>query len=324
MLQQTTVGAVIPYYKEWLRIFPDIETLARAPLQKVLRTWQGLGYYQRARNLRDAARLFVREHGGEVPDDWDALRRTPGFGPYTTAAVLSLAYRRPHPVLDANVRRVMMRVLRIHGRADTRRDEEILDLLRRTIPRRSPGDFNQAMMELGALVCRARNPLCPDCPVQSFCGAFEAGEQEVIPRPNERRYRRVTAVVGVVERDGKILIQKRPAAGLLAGLWEFPGGKVKRGESLPEALARELEEELGVSVERSKFLVQVDHSYTRYRVELHAFACNLGGEPDMKAGRRKWVSLTGLRKYPFPSGSAKIIRFLENHRTGNHKTPAPG
>ena len=324
MLQQTTVGAVVPYYQNWLKVFPDVGSLARAPLQKVLRAWQGLGYYQRARNLRDAARLFVRESGAKIPDDRDALRRAPGFGPYTTAAVLSLAYRRPYPVLDANVRRVMMRVLRIHGRADGRRDADIFARLHRTIPRRSPGDFNQAMMELGALVCRSRIPLCPDCPIQSFCGAFEAGDQEVIPQPKERSYRRVTAVVGVIERAGKILIQKRPASGLLAGLWEFPGGKVKRGESLTEALAREIEEELGVGVERPKFLVKVDHSYTQFRVELHAFACRLLGEPAARPGRRRWIALKDLRRYPFPSGSAKIILFLENNRPGRHNTLSQG
>ena len=314
MLQQTTVGAVMPYYEKWLRVLPNVEALARAPLQKVLRTWQGLGYYQRARNLRAAARLFVRDCHGRIPANLDALLAAPGFGPYTAAAVLSLAYHRPYPVLDANVRRVMMRIMRIRGRADGRHDAKIRDRLKQLLPPRTPGDFNQAMMELGALVCRTRNPLCLRCPVQSLCGAYDAGEQEIIPQPKQKTYRRITAVVGIVEKKGKILIQKRPASGLLAGLWEFPGGKVKRGESLKKALAREIKEELGTEVAQSKFLVKVDHSYTQFRVELHAFACRLTRAPGKRVGRSKWIALKDLRDYPFPSGSAKIIRFLENIR----------
>lgn len=324
MLQQTTVGAVIPYYAEWLKLFPDLEALARAPLQKVLRAWQGLGYYQRARNLHAAAKIFVREHGGEVPSDQPTLLGVPGFGPYTTAAVLSLAFNQPYPVLDANVRRVMMRIIGIHGEADGRPDKNILERLYDEIPRGSPGDFNQALMELGALICRSRNPLCLLCPVQHACRAYDDGEQEIIPKPKKRSYRHITAVVGIIERDGRIFIQKRPPAGLLAGLWEFPGGKVKRGENREKALAREIKEELGAEVARAKFLIKVDHSYTQFRVDLHAFACRIKGHIEGKAGRQKWVALKDLRKYPFPSGSVKIIQFLENNPYKGHNTLSLG
>ena len=320
MLQQTTVGTVIPYYEKWLTLFPDLEGLARAPLQKVLRAWQGLGYYQRARNLHAAAKIFVRDHRGRIPADPETLLAVPGFGPYTTAAVLSLAFNRPEPALDANVRRVMMRIMGIHGQADHRPDKTILERLHDEIPRRSPGDFNQALMELGALVCRSRNPLCLLCPVQPACRADDAGEQEIIPKPKKRSSRHITAVVGIIENDGRILIQKRPTAGLLAGLWEFPGGKMRRGESREKALAREIKEELGVEISRAIFLVKVEHSYTQFQVDLHAFSCRLKREPELKAGRRKWVTLKDLRKYPFPSGSVKIIRFLENKALRGHNT----
>ena len=216
-----------------------------------------------------------------------------------------------------------MRVMGIHGQADNRPDKTILERLLDKIPLRSPGDFNQALMELGALICRSRNPLCLLCPLQPACRAYDAGEQEIIPKPKKRSYRHITTVVGIIERDGRILIQKRPAAGLLAGLWEFPGGKVRRGESREKALAREIKEELGAEVAQAKFLVRVDHSYTQFRVDLQAFACRLKREPELKAGRRKWVALKDLHQYPFPSGTVKIIRFLENKSFRGHNTLSP-
>jgi len=314
MLQQTTVKAVIPYYKRWLEVFPDVEALARARLQTVLMMWQGLGYYERARNLHAAAKIFVNKYGGKIPAEYDKLEKIPGFGPSTTAAVLSLAHDQLHPVLEANVRRVMMRILGIHGEANGRHDPSILAELRSIIPIKSSGLFNQALMELGALICRARNPLCLSCPVSSFCRAFTRGEQEVIPKPRKRTYRRIEAVVGIIEKDGRFLIQKRPATGLLAGLWEFPGGRVKRGETREKAIGREIKEELGAEVAQAAFLVKVHHSYTQFQVDLYAYACRLRTDPVPNSGQQKWVRIGDLHKYPFPSGNAKIIQFLENRR----------
>jgi len=312
MLQQTTVQAVIPYYERWLKDFPDVESLAKARLQKVLRTWQGLGYYQRARNLHTAAKILVKKYEGKLPADYETLKTLPGFGPYTTAAVLSLAFKKTYPVLDANVRRVMMRILGIEGQADGRPDLSILTELQIIIPRRCPDLFNQALMELGALICKPRNPFCLSCSAQPLCLAFERGEQEVIPKPKKRNYRRLQAVIGIIHKEGRYLIQKRPSAGLFAGLWEFPGGKIKRGETRQKAIAREIEEELDAKVEKAKFLVKVDHSYTQFRVDLYAYACRLENDPKLKPGRQKWVKLSDLHKHPFPSGSAKVVQFLEN------------
>ena len=312
MLQQTTVGAVIPYYERWLKVFPDTRSLASAPLRKVLKAWQGLGYYARARNIHAAAKIFVKRHGGRIPEDYATLRSAPGFGPYTTSAVLSLAYRQPFPVLDSNVRRVMMRLLGLHGLADGRHDKAISARLEELIARRSPGNFNQAIMELGAIVCRSRSPLCPICPVQTFCAAFAKGEQELIPQPKKVSYRQIAAVVGIIEDGGRVLIQQRPDTGLLAGLWEFPGGKIRRGEGRIRALSREIQEETGTEISEPRFFMTVDHSYTQYQVTLHAFRCSLktGSQPIGRA-HLKWVRRRDLRKYPFPSGSAKIIRGLE-------------
>jgi A/G-specific adenine glycosylase len=321
MLQQTTVRAVIPYYERWTGLFPDMGTLARAPLQKVLRAWQGLGYYQRARNLHRSARILVRDHAGRIPDDEKTLGGLPGFGPYTTAAVLSLAYGRPLPVVDANVRRVLMRIMNLQGQASARMDKTIRAFLLGVLPAREPGLFNQALMELGALVCRSRNPQCLLCPVQDACLAAQEGTQEVIPQPGKRTTKKVAAAVAVIEDRGRLLIQKRPPSGLLAGLWEFPGGKIKGGESPEAALRREVREELGARVRHARFLTTVKHAYTQYEVTLHVFSCRLAGPGPVMTPDRRWVSLRSIRRYPLPSGSVKIVDFLaaRNAKTAPYK-----
>jgi A/G-specific adenine glycosylase len=315
MLQQTTVAAVIPYYERWLGVFPDVRGLARAPLRKVLREWQGLGYYQRARNLHAAARTVVREHGGKVPDEEAAIRRLPGFGPYTSAAVLSLAYGRPLPVIDANVRRVLMRLLGLRGPAVPGVDRKLGAFLATVFPANAPGEFNQAMMELGALLCRSRSPQCLACPARAACVAARDGVQEIIPRPKKLSLKRIEVVVAVIEKDGRVLIQERPAGGLLAGLWEFPGGKVEPGESLTAALRREIREELGAGIKDISRLTTVRHAYTRFEATLHAFRCKLRDPGFEAAGRgRRWVTLRGIRRYPLPSGSVKIVDYLEGRK----------
>jgi A/G-specific adenine glycosylase len=314
MLQQTTVTAVLPYFERWSAVFPDLRSLAKAPLRRVLREWQGLGYYQRARNLHRAAAVVLREYGGRVPDDEATLRTLPGFGPYTTAAVLSLAYGRPLPVIDANVRRVLMRVLGLEGPAGPRVDRTLLAFLAKVFPAAKPGDFNQALMELGALLCRSRNPQCLHCPVRFACRAAREGTQEIIPRPRSLKLEEIEAVVAIIARDGRYLIQQRADKGLLAGLWEFPGGKVEPGESLTAALKREVREEVGVEVHILRRLATVPHAYTRFRVNLHPFVCALR-DPVFEPGlRRRWVTLAAIGRYPLPSGSVRIVDILAGKR----------
>ena len=318
MLQQTTVGAVVPSYDAWLRAYPDIRALAGAPLRAVLKSWEGLGYYQRARNMRRAARIILNAHGGRFPEDPAVLAGLPGFGPYTTAAVASLSFGKPIPVIDANVRRVMTRMLGLHGSSGIEHDAEIGRILRKSISRRSPGNFNQAMMEWGAIVCRPKNPFCLRCPGQGECRAFAQEEQEVIPASKAFRAKKITAVVAVIRKGNRVLIQQRPEEGLLAGLWEFPGGKVERGESLRAGLKRELREELGVEIKTALPLITVRHSYTKYRVTLHAFDVTIADGPgslskdSLRNRSARWISLKSLDRFPFPSGSLKIIRELRD------------
>ena len=316
MLQQTTVNAVIPYYERWIKIFPDVASAAKAPLQKILNVWQGLGYYQRVKNIQKAAKLLCEQHNGKIPSDREELRKLPGFGPYTVGAVLSIAFDQRQPIIDANVRRVIMRYLAIEGYAEVSRDGEILSFLEGVLPSSKMSIFNQALMELGALVCRNKEPLCLVCPIQKGCQARQKGLQEMIPTPKKRVTTGVEAAIALIEQKGFYFIQKRPAKGLFADLWEFPGGKVEQGETIPEALYREVKEELNVLVDAAGPLFQVEQFYTQFRAKLHVWNCQLQSAP--AADRtRKWVSLKNLTRYPMPSGSVKIVdklRALNNKK----------
>ncbi len=321
MLQQTTVNTVIPYYERWLKAFPTVHELGKAPLAKVLKLWQGLGYYNRARNMHQAARRIIDEHQGRLPQDPVRIRSLPGFGPYTTGSVLSIAYDLPMTIIDANVRRVAMRLMALEGPADTGQDAGIEVFLLKVLPKKKVGDFNQALMELGALICRPKEPICLSCPVQKYCKAYRLGRQEIIPKPRVKIIKDIHAVIAVIEKNGKYFIQQRPSRGLLADLWEFPGGKIEAGEAKTKALARELKEELGVGLLACKHLFDVKHFYTQFRVNLSVFACSIDGA--LKTGaRHRWVILKDFAKYPMPSGTAKIVQNLHNLRgCGGYHNP---
>lgn len=312
MLQQTTVQAVIPYFENWIKFFPNITSLSQAPLQNVLKAWQGLGYYQRARNLHAASKIILKSHKGKIPKNYEILKKLPGFGPYTTAAVLSLAFDLPYPVIDANVRRVLMRLMGLAKEANARYDTKLQEFLSPLLPEKNMSTFNQAMMELGALTCKPKNPACLLCPFPNDCKAFTQGKQEVIPKPKKKNYKKIEAVVGIIKKENKFLIQKRPPNGLLAGLWEFPGGKINSGETQKQALYREIREELHSEVKGANFLVTVRHAYTQFQVTLHAFECILEQNPSLDKTVQRWVTLKDIHHYPLPSGSAKIIRYLED------------
>ncbi len=307
MLQQTTVATVIPYYKRWFHLFPTLEALAAAPLAKVLKAWEGLGYYHRARHLHASARFFAEEHGGRVPSDPDILRRAPGFGAYTTGAVLSIAYQKRLTIIDANVRRVVSRFLGLKGKEGRGLQEAIEAFLQKALPLRRPGDFNQALMELGALVCKPLNPLCPSCPVSLDCLARRKGWQDVIPVQKIKSIEKIRAVVGLIRHQGKLFMQQRSVSGLLAGLWELPGGKIKDNEDAATALRRELKEELGVLTKGSKRLFSIKHAYTRFQVHLDVWRCDV--EPMPKTDKtHRWVKKGRTGALPMPSATVKILQ----------------
>lgn len=309
MLQQTTVAAVTPYYERWVQKFPTVQAVAAAPQETVLKMWQGLGYYQRAKNIHKTARIITEQHSGIIPDDENFLRRLPGFGAYTTGAVLSIAFHQRKPIIDANVRRVVMRQMALSGKADSARDKCILEFLEATMPPKEISAFNQGLMELGALLCRGKMPLCLACPVRKTCKACREGRQEVIPEPKKSVVKDIEVAVAVIRNNGKFLIQQRPSSGLFGDLWEFPGGKIEAGETPQDAVRREVKEEVGVDIEVEKALAHVRHFYTQFRANLHVWLCQ-PVQPIGETERRKWVALKNLAWYPMPSGSARIVEKL--------------
>ncbi len=315
MLQQTRVETATPYFRRFVERFPTVDALARAPLDDVLKRWEGLGYYSRARNLHRAAQQVVAEHDGRVPSDETAFRALPGVGPYTAAAVLSLAFDEPLAVLDGNVIRVLTRVFAVTADARAGRTRTALqgvaDLL---LDGDRPGRWNESVMELGATVCTPRSPACPRCPLRPVCRAARLGTPEAFPVVSKRAPTpHHTIAVGLVtDADGRILIQRRPQDAMLGGLWEFPGGKVEQGEEISAACARELREELGITVEVGAPVARVEHAYSHFRITMHAFRCRLvSGEPATETGEPfAWAAVADLDDYAFPRANGRVIEAL--------------
>jgi A/G-specific adenine glycosylase len=310
MLQQTVVGTVLGYFERWMERWPDPASLSGATEQEVLAFWQGLGYYRRASRLLGAARMIVSEFGGEVPDTRQELRQLPGVGPYIADAVLSFAYGRDVVTVDANVTRVFMRLGNLPGRgteAAVRR--QVREWGRAALPEGESPELNQGVMDFGTAICRPRNPDCGSCFLDDVCQAFRAGRQYDIPEPRERNIKKVDAVIGILRRDGSVYIQKRPPEGLFAKMWEFPGGKIEPGEEPHEAVVREVQEEVGVSVTAGHEVMEAVHHYTVFEVTLHVFPVFTPQNPPEDETHR-WVPWDALDAYPMPSVNERIIARL--------------
>ncbi|MCU0560393.1 MAG: A/G-specific adenine glycosylase [Desulfobacterales bacterium] len=314
MLQQTQVKTVQPYYVRFIKRFPTLRRLAGADLQDVLKQWEGLGYYARARNLHRACTIVLKQHGGRVPDTWGPFRVLPGVGDYIAAAVLSIAFNRPHAVVDGNVKRLLARLLTLTAPVNRAASHRLFqEQAARLLDRRRSGDFNQAMMELGALVCTPSSPQCPLCPLVRFCAAHRSGATARFPRRvASRPVPEIEAAVGVVFKNGRVLITQRPAQGLLGGLWEFPGGKLREGEGPAAACVREIKEEVNLEVVVESALAQVRHAYSHFRIRLHVFRCRYAAGRVRRSGpaAHRWVRLADLDRFAFPKANRKFIPLL--------------
>ena len=314
MLQQTQVGTVIPYYERFLRRFGDIERLAGARLGEVLKLWEGLGYYSRARNLYRTAQQVVAEHGGRLPETVEALRALPGIGAYTAGAIASIAFGQDEAVLDGNVTRVLCRVFRITAPPkEVGTQKRLWRLARALLPSGKAGRFNEALMDLGATVCVPRGPRCEACPVGRWCESRARGEQERWPmRVKRAATPHYDIAAGVIYKGKRVLIDQRKEEGLLGGLWEFPGGKRQGGETLEACLVREVREELGIEISVGEALMTVKHGYSHFRITLHVFECRwVSGRPRaLECAAWKWVRLGELEDYAFPRANQKVIERL--------------
>jgi A/G-specific adenine glycosylase len=319
MLQQTQVETVKPYYARFLAAYPTVHDLAAAPLDDVLKLWEGLGYYSRARNLHQTAQTVSRDYGGQFPHTVEGLQNLSGIGRYTAGAIASIAFGETAPVLDGNVIRVFARLTDL--KADVTQPAVKADLWKLAddwLPSERPGDYNQALMELGRTVCKPRNPLCESCPIHAHCQAYANHTQ------GERPVKKAKAAVphydvaaGVIWNDiGQILIAQRPLDGLLGGLWEFPGGKRESGETLPDCLQRELREELAIEVDVGELFTVVQHAFTHFKITLYAFTCrHLSGEPQTIGVRDwAWVGLDELAQYSFGKADREVIKALGTRR----------
>lgn len=318
LLQQTRVAQALPYYLRFVRRFPTIETLARARTSTVLKTWEGLGYYARARNLHRAARMVMSNFDGKIPQSPEQLQRLPGCGPYTSAAIASIAFGVPAPVIDGNVIRLLSRAFGLSGDPNKITNAlRLSKLAQELLSPRQPGRFNQALMELGATICVPKNPKCTSCCWKCSCAAFRLGLTDRLPqrRPRAPIPEREIAI-GVVWYRGRVLLARRRPDALLGGLWEFPGGKRKPRESLRSCCAREIQEEVGLSVLVRRKLMVLRFAYTHFKVRLHVFECiaRLDDARPFSCDRVVWERPEKLVRYPFPAANRPLIRALQEGR----------
>ena len=320
MAQQTQLAVVVGYFKRWMARFPTVESLAAADQQDVLKLWEGLGYYSRARNLHSAAQIVAYEFDGELPRTRRELLRLPGIGEYTAGAILSLAFGLPEPVLDGNVKRVFSRLWDIEEAIDARATEQRLWKYAQEMVGASsrPGAVNEGLMELGALLCRPRTPLCPDCPLQANCLAYARGVEKLRPVRSARKETPHFDVAAAVIWEGtpgasRFLIAQRPGDGLLGGLWSFPGGRREpEDEDLPACLKRAISRELGLSITVGGQVTTVEHAFTHFRMTLYVFHARIrSGSPQaVDVVDWRWVTLDEVERYPCPVADRKIVGAL--------------
>jgi len=316
MLQQTQMDRVIDYFNRWIARFPDIASITRASQEEILKLWEGLGYYTRARNIIQSAEILLEEFKGQIPADHEAILKLPGIGQYTAGAIMSIAFNREYPLVDANIARVFARIFNLDKPVKENTTQAFIwQKAQELIPRGRAREFNQALMELGALVCLAKNPRCRICPVMADCQSHSLGvvsERPVLQEPPKTVF--IEMATGILQKNGRLLIQKRKATGVWANLWEFPGGRLEAGETPEMALVREYLEETELAVGNLKKIITVQHSYTIYRVTLHCYFCSLldGRHQPVLHGAQeyRWVTPQGLADYAFPAGHRKLIKHL--------------
>jgi A/G-specific adenine glycosylase len=323
MLQQTRVETVIPYFERWMARFPTLAILAQANQQDILKAWEGLGYYSRARNLHHAAKIIMEKYGGDLPKEVSALRSLPGIGSYTAGAIASIAFGADEPALDGNIRRVFARVFNIeHPLGSPQAENLFRNLTRAYLPPGRAGDYNQALMDLGSIVCTPRTPDCARCPLSTLCVAYTLCIQEKRPlrNPKAKVPKRIVSTV-VIWRTDKVLIAQRPGNGLLGGLWEYPQGRMQTSPSglqqSPDELRQEIFEDLGVDIQVGQLFGIYHHAFTHFRLTVQAFECCLinGNEPQPhKHCALAWVGVNELAGYPMGKIDRLISRKVEKNR----------
>jgi A/G-specific adenine glycosylase len=328
MLQQTQVATVIPFFLRFLERFPTVQALADAPIEDVLKHWAGLGYYARARNLHRAAQLVVAQHGGRVPDTPEVIETLPGIGRYTAGAILSIAYNVPRPLVDANVIRVLSRVFGLRGDPKSSANQTALWSFAAQLvetAQEAPGDFNQGLMELGALVCEPSDPKCEQCPLLAVCVAGNSPDPSALPEfPPNRATVAVTHSSAIVRNSaGEVLIIQRPLHGLWGGLWEFPRVACASDETPQEGAIRAARDVAGLEVQVGAKIGKVKHGVTHHRITLYGFEA-IPSSPDaapspLACNTARWEVLDALDNYAFSSPQVLLRDALHNHAANRQK-----
>ncbi len=315
MLQQTQVATVIPYFERFIQRFPTVQSLAEAELEEVLKYWEGLGYYSRARHLWRSAQQVVA-NGGELPRTAERLRELPGIGAYTAGAIASIAFNQPEPLVDGNVTRVLARLLWLKGDLKTSKAQKLLwQVARQLVDPERPGDFNQALMELGSTVCTPLQPRCEGCPVQSLCSAYQRGQPTAVPEPTPSKpSRQVVDVSAIVLTDLRVLLAQRPPEGLWGGLWEFPR-TTRAGREPIELVAQQIGARHQLQIEPIRVIGTVKHAVTYSRIVLYGVLCrHKQGTPTQGDYQRlEWVPISGLGTYPLSAPQRQLAERLEQN-----------
>ena len=324
MLQQTQVATVIPYFKRFTKRFPSITTLAQAPLDDVLKHWEGLGYYSRARNLHQAAIDLYQNNHAQLPKNFSDLLKVKGIGSYTAAAIASIAFEEAIPVVDGNVSRVFSRFWGLYDDIRLEKSKkQIFQKLKPFIQVSQASQFNQAIMELGALICKPHNPNCVDCPINHDCFAKRHNKQKELPvKSKAKKIPTLDVVVAIILKNDQFLIAKRPQNKMLGGLWELPGGKVENQEKPQDAVTREIKEEVNLKIKDLKELGKIRHSYTHFHLRMQAFSCQIksGQEKALCSDQLRWITWQDRHHFAFPKANLKLFDLIDKKSLFTKKT----
>ncbi len=311
MLQQTQVSTVIPYYQKFIKSFPTIHHLAKSDLSKVLKVWEGLGYYSRARNLHRASQIVSTRFHGKIPETLKDLLGLSGIGRSTAGSILSFAFHKDAPILDGNAKRVLSRLFAVSSNPVKSKTEGLLwQISESLIPKGFSNPFNQALMDLGSMLCTPKDPQCPRCPLHRFCKGRASGEPERFPSKTiKRKIPHIGAVSAVIQKDGRVLLNQRPPAGLLGGLWEFPNWRIegKQRSRLRSRLRNTIKKEMEMDVEVKEFIGVFHQTYSHFKLTLHVFHC----QPLNGKGNGKWVPIKNLPLLPMSKIHRRIAQVID-------------
>ncbi len=308
MLQQTQVETVIPYYKKFLKSFPSIRPLAKADLSKVLKAWEGLGYYSRARNLHRASQIVLNHFHGKIPDTLKDLLNLPGIGRSTAGSILSFAFRKDTPILDGNAKRVLSRLFAVSGSPGEKKTEQLLwKISESLIPKGFSNPFNQALMDLGSMICTPKDPECDRCPFHRFCKGGASGNPEKFPTKGiKKTIPHVESVSAVIKKNGKVLLNKRPPVGLLGGLWEFPNWRIEGKQRMRLRLRNFIKKEMGMNVNVKESIGTFKQTFSHFKLTLQVFHC----QPLNEKTKGKWVSIRNLHLFPMSRIHRRIAEMI--------------